>query len=226
MRFLKLLLLAGLIGVPTAWAEDTPRQASLLAFFAQGIQVQGATAELIDVQAWPDTTGPLNWYLPNLRNHPVKISLIATKGSGSHARRWYVSVRVHWWADAIVVTNDTPARSILSIPMLSRKRVDIAGHSGRWWSDARQLAGNRTTRPLRKDQIVFSSFVKRPPLIKRGDEVVIIVQFGGVRVSAMGKALKPARIGDRLRVQNTRSKEVMQATVIDAHTVHVIARGT
>jgi len=225
MRLSGLLLLAVLIGASPAWPVDSSQQASLRAFFAQGVNVDGATAELIDVRAWPDTKGPLRWFLPNLRNHPVKISLIATQGAGSHARRWYVPVRVHWWADAIVVKNDIPVRTILSAPMLNRRRADIAGHAGRWWNDARQLVGTRTTRPLRKGQIVFSSYVKRPPLIKRGDEVVIIVQYGGVRVSAMGKALKPARLGDKLRVQNTRSKQIMQATVIDAHTVHVIARG-
>ncbi len=221
------LLLALLIGTSTsALAEDEPMKASLDAFFAQGVHVSGATAELIGVQRWPDAKGRLNWHLPNLRKHPRQISLIATQGTGSHARRWYVPVRVHWWTDAVVVKNDTQTRAILTASMLEKIRADIAGHAGRWWNNTQQLAGTRTTRPLRKGQVVFSSYVKRPPLIKRGDEVAIIARLGGVRVSAMGKALKPAGLGDTLRVQNMRSRQIRQATVVGAHTVQVISRGT
>lgn len=226
MRLSGLLFLALLAGTSSAaLAEDAPLKASLDAFFAQGVHVSGATAELIDVQRWPNAKGRLIWHLPNLRKHPAQISLMASQGAGLHVRRWYVPVRVHWWADAVVVKDDTPARAMLTSPMLARKRVDIAGHAGRWWSDTRQLVGTRTTRPLRKGQAVFSSYVKRPPLIKRGDAVSMIAHIGGVLVSATGKALKSAGLGDTVRVQNTRSKQVVQATVIGAHTVRIISRG-
>lgn len=226
MRRFGLLFLALLIGTSSAaLAEDAPLKASLDTFFAQGVHVNGATAELISVQRWPKAKGRLIWHLPNLRKHPAQISLMATQGTGLHARRWYVPVRVHWWANAVVVKNDTPARAMLTLPMLDRKHVDIAGHAGRWWNDTRQLVGTRTTRPLRKGQAVFGSYVKRPPLIKRGDEVSMIAHIGGVRVFATGKALKSAGLGDTVRVQNIRSKQVMQATVIGAHAVRVISRG-
>jgi len=226
MRLFGSLLLALLIGTSTsALAEDAPMKISLDAFFARGVHVNGATAELIGVQRWPNAKGRLIWHLPRMRKHPAQISMIATQGAGSHTRRWYVPVRVHWWADAVVVKNDTPARAMLTPPMLGRKRVDIAGHAGRWWNDTRQLVGTRTTRPLRKGQAVFSSYVKRPPLINRGDEVSMLAHIGGIQVFATGKALKSAGLGDTVRVQNIRSKQVMQATVIGAHAVRVILRG-
>ncbi|MDQ6957870.1 MAG: flagellar basal body P-ring formation chaperone FlgA [Mariprofundaceae bacterium] len=226
MRLTGLLFFALLTGVSSAaWAEDTPMKASLDAFFAQGVRVSGATAKLIGVQRWPNAKGRLIWHLPRLRKHPVQISLIATQGTGLHARRWYVPVRVHWWADAVVVKNDTPTRAMLTPSMLDRKLVDVAGHAGRWWNDTRQLVGTRTTRPLQKGQAIFNSYVKRPPLIKRGDEVSMIAHIGGIRVFATGKALRSAGLGDTVRVQNIRSKQIMQATVSGAHTVRVISRG-
>jgi len=224
MHRLGLLSLALLTGT-SALADDAPMKASLDAFFAQGVHVNGATAELIGVQRWPGAKGRLNWHLPRMRKHPVQISMIATQGAGAHTRRWYVPVRVHWWADAVVVKNDTRTRAILTASMLEKIHTDIAGHAGRWWDNIQQLAGTRTTRPLHKGQVVFSSYVKRPPLIKRGDEVSMISHIGGIRVSAMGKALKPAGLGDTLRVQNMRSRQIRQATVVGAHTVQVIPRG-
>jgi len=229
MRFVRassgLLLLALLAGTSSAQAEDASLKASLDAFFARGVHAGGATAELIGVPRWPGIKGRVIWRLPALRNHPRQISLIATRGAGSHMRRWYVPVRLHWWANAVIVKEDMPARAMLSVLMLKRSRADIAGHAGRWWTDTQELAGTRTTRPLRKGDVVFSSYVKRPPLIRRGDEVSIIARWGGIRVTAMGKALKPAGLGDTLRVQNIRSKQIMQATAIGAHTVRVISRG-
>jgi len=219
------LLLALLMGSAPVHAGDASLQNSLNAFFTQGVHVNGATATLISVQRWPDTKGRASWHLPNLRSHPVQISLMATQGSGSHVRRWYVPVRVHWWADAIVAKNNVRAHAMLTTSMLDRKRVDIAGHAGSWWRDPGQLAGTRTTRPLRIGQAIFSSYVKRPPLVRRGDEVMIIARIGGIRVSATGMALKPAGLGDKVRVRNTRSKQVMQATVVGAHTVRAISRG-
>lgn len=225
MRWRSLFILALFIAASPAYAEDTAMHASLDAFFTHGVHVNGARAELISVQRWPETQGRLNWHLPNLRSHPGQISLIATRGAGTHVRRWYVPVRVHWWANAMVASRDMEARTIITSAMLEQKRVDIAGHAGRWWRDPQQLTGMRTTRPLRQGQAIFASFVKRPPLIRRGDEVSLMAHIGGIRVFATGKALKSAGLGDMVRVQNLRSKQIMQATVIGAHAVRVISRG-
>jgi len=198
---------------------------SLHALFAKGIRHQGATAELIEVSRWPATTGNVVWRLPTLSRHTSRLSLIAEQGSGQQKKRWYVPVRVHWWADAVVVKQHAPARSLLLSDALEVKRVDVADHVGVWWAKTSSLNGMQVTRPLHQGDVVYSTSVKQPPLIKRGDVVTIVAHVGAISVHAEGKALKSGSRGDRLLVQNLRSKQMMQATVMDAQTVFVETGG-
>jgi len=204
-----------------AYAADQAMQASLMRFFEQGIIHQGAKAELAEVIRWPDTHGKLNWHLPHLAQHPARLSLIAEQQKNGQLYRWYVPVRIHWWTHALTARSDIPARTRLDTSRLSLKRIDIAGLNGNTWKNPAALNGTRTTRPLRAGQVILSSYITRPPLLKRGDQITLITHIGGVRVTATGKVLKNAASGDRVRVQNLRSKEILQATIIDAHSARI-----
>jgi len=220
-------LLAVLLLVSTSGYADaeTEMEKSMHSFFASGVYSQGARAELIKVVRWPNTSGPVSWTMPNLKNHPGRISLIAEQGKGKNKRIWYVPVKLRWWTKAVVAKNDLPARSILTTSELAQKRINIAGHLGSWWKNKDQVVGTRLTRPIKAGQAIFSSYVKRPKLLSRGDHVTMIVSLGGLKVQATGKMLKSAELGDRVRVENIKSKKVLQAIVVDASTVRVIAGG-
>jgi flagella basal body P-ring formation protein FlgA len=222
-RFLFALTVVALL-MPVSASANAMKD-SLYALFAKGIHYQGATAELIEVGRWPETSEKVTWRLPRIRRHTARISLIAEQGSGRQMRRWYVPVRVHWWADTVVLKQEAPLRSRLLEDMLEVKRRDIAGHVGVWWSRPSELAGMQVTRPLHKGDVIYSSSVKQPPLIRRGDLVTIVARVGSISVRAEGKALKSGSRGDRLLVQNLRSKQMMQAIVMDANTVHVRTGG-
>lgn len=220
-------VLAGLLlAAPVAYAANDTIEASLHRFFQQGVMLGGARAELIKVLQFPDIKqngkGGFRWSLPHLRNHPMRVSLIVEQGQGIHVRRWYVPVQLHWWADALAVRDDVAAHTLLTEDMLEYAHVDVADHAGRWWTDARQLAGTRTTRPLRAGQVLYASYVKRPPLLRRGDRVVLVASIGGIRVTALGEVLKQAGRGDLVRVRNLSSKRMIQATVVDKHTARVL----
>lgn len=198
---------------------------SLHAFFAKGIRHQGATAEFIEVTRWPNATGKVTWRLPRMKRHTTRISLIAEQQDGQQLRRWYVPVRVHWWANAVVMKQEAPIRSRLMPDMLEVKRMDVAGHIGQWREKISDLVGMQVTRPIHKGDVIYSVYVKRPPMIKRGDIVTIIARSGPISVRAAGKAMKSGSRGDRLLVRNLRSKQMLQATIVDAHTVYVYFGG-
>lgn len=219
-------LTVGLLLAFPAYAADAALKASLDAFFARGVHMEGATAELQRVVHWPDTQGAVTWRLPKLKHHPARMSLIAEQGEGRRLRRWYVPVAVRWWAKAVVSRHDLPARSNLTPAVLTLARVNVAGHSGRWWSRIEELAGARSLRPLRAGQVIDAGTIKRPPLLSRGDHVTLVANIGGVQVTTMAKVLRPAGLGDVVRVQNLASKQVVQATVVNRSTVEVQRGGT
>ncbi len=204
---------------------DSSMKESLHAFFARGVYSQGASAELLEVMSWPDTAGKMRWRMPTLHNHPARLSLTAEQGHGRALKRWYVPVRLNWWAQAVTTRQDLPVRSMLMPSMLDIKRVNIAGHSGLWWEQTDDLIGTRLTRHLRAGDIIYSSYIRRPKLLRRGDQVTMIAKYAGLTVTAAGKVMRSAGLGDRVPIQNIRSKQILQGMVVDASTVHVIAGG-
>jgi len=212
-------------GVDKAAGIDRAMQDSLSTFFARGIEHRGAKAELKEVVRWPDTKGSIRWRLPHIANYPANLSLIAEQGKGAKTRRWYVPVRVHWWTKAMLAARDIPAHTRIDASMLKSGKVDMAGISGNAWKTPQALIGTRTTRPLHAGQVLLSSNTIRPALLKSGDQITLIRTIGGIKVTATGKVLRNAGIGDRVRVQNLRSKEVIQATILDAHTASVESGG-
>lgn len=204
-------------------------QASLHNFFRQGVVLAGAHAELVKVLRWPDVKQnakrALRWHLPHLRDHPERVSLIAEQGRGANTRRWYVPVRLRWWVNAVAVRDDIAAHTLLTASSLQYVRANVAGHVGRWWTDTRQLIGTRTTRPLRARQVIYESYVRRPPLLMRGDRIALLASIGGVRVTATGEVLKRGGRGDRVPVRNLSSRRVLQAIVVDRYTARVLVGG-
>jgi len=147
-------VLAGLLlAAQSAYATGDTLEVSLHRFFKQGVVLAGAKAGLIKVLRWPEIKqkgkGAFRWHLPHLRNHPLRVSLVLEQGTGERARRWYVPVQLHWWANALAVRDDIAARTLLIPSMLHTVHTDVADHTGFWWTDARQLVDTRTTRPLR-----------------------------------------------------------------------------
>ncbi|MDQ6966885.1 MAG: flagellar basal body P-ring formation chaperone FlgA [Mariprofundaceae bacterium] len=226
---LHLALAALLIIGPAVSAQasdiDQAMQDSLSTFFAHGIEHRGARAELKEVIRWPDTQGPVRWRLPHIASYPANLSLIAEQGKASKTRRWYVPVRVHWWTRAMLAARDIPAHTRIDASMLKSGKVDMAGISSNGWKTPEALIGTKTTRPLHAGQVLLSSNTIRHALLKSGDRVTLVRTIGGIQVTATGKVLKNAGIGDRVRVQNLRSKEVIQATILDAHTASVESGG-
>ncbi len=222
-----LLFLFTLPAIADADAEtDKAMRDSIKQFFAQGVYVKNARAELVEVLRWPDTAGTLRWRIPVLNNHSARPSLIAERGHGKLLRRWYVPVRLNWWAQVVVAKKDLPARSRLSVNMLDRARVNVAGHSGSWWKKTSSLAGMQLTRPLQAGDAIYTSYVHRPKLIRRGDHVTMIASYGNLKVTAVGKALRSAGIGDRVSIRNLKSKQVVQGVVASASTVHILTGET
>ena len=95
---------------------------------------------------------------------------------------------------------DLPANTVLSFD-------DIAGQR------ARRNIGPQTV--LRIDQFEF------PPVVRRGDRVIILAESSGLRITALGEIQNAAKVGERVRVVNLDSNKTLLARVIDARTVQV-----
>jgi flagella basal body P-ring formation protein FlgA len=87
-------------------------------------------------------------------------------------------------------------------------------------TDLSTLQGKQVTRRMRTGQIIDSKFVSSPPLVEKGNEVVIIAEKEGFNATTKGIALETGASGEQIKVQNSQSKKVIRAVVSGVNQVH------
>lgn len=63
--------------------------------------------------------------------------------------------------------------------------------------------------------------LRRPPAVKRGNQVTILGRAGGVEVRMSGTALSDGATGQRIKVRNSSSSRQVEGTVVAVNTVEV-----
>ena len=88
-------------------------------------------------------------------------------------------------------------------------------------SDPEAVLGKRTRRAIGSRTPLRADLIELPPLVKRGDLVVIIAETSGLKITTLGQVKKRGRLGERIPVVNMDSKKILYARVIDSNTVKV-----
>ena len=84
-----------------------------------------------------------------------------------------------------------------------------------------EVLGKRTKRTITASSFLTTACIELPPLVKRGDVVLIIAESEGLRITALGEVRKSGCRGEKIRVLNLDSKKAVYARVVDADTVIV-----
>lgn len=102
-------------------------------------------------------------------------------------------------------------------------RIDhVAGNAV---TDPKQLVGMTARRPLRSGQMLRLSDVAMAPTIHRGSMVTLLVQTSNMTLTAQGRALEDAAIGQPIRVVNPMSNKTLTGVVKDPTTVAIPLAG-
>jgi flagella basal body P-ring formation protein FlgA len=90
-----------------------------------------------------------------------------------------------------------------------------------YYTRIEDVIGKQMQRKVGNGEIIFSSMIEIPPLIYKGDKVTIIAESSALLIKTTGIALSDGYAGEQIRVKNTMSNKVIQAKVVDQHTVKV-----
>jgi len=99
--------------------------------------------------------------------------------------------------------------------------MDLADLPANIVSDPEAVLGKRTKRAVGAQIPLRTDLIELPPLVKRGDLVVILVESNGLKITTLGQVKKKGRLGERIPVVNMDSKKILHARVIDSNTVKV-----
>ena len=84
-----------------------------------------------------------------------------------------------------------------------------------------QLVGQTVAKPVGPQEIITNRHLSQAPVIKRGEEVTVILDHAGLTVSTKGLAREEGFLGRSIRMLNPKSNKEFTAQVVDAKTVKV-----
>ncbi len=84
-----------------------------------------------------------------------------------------------------------------------------------------QVIGRTLARKLSPQEIFTFQHLSNQPLIKKGEEVTVVLEQDGMTITTKGVAREEGHQGRAIRMLNPKSKKEFQALVVDARTVQV-----
>ncbi|MFZ0612000.1 MAG: flagellar basal body P-ring formation chaperone FlgA [Desulfobacterales bacterium] len=88
-------------------------------------------------------------------------------------------------------------------------------------TDDDEIIGMRARRNIDAGDILRPDLMEMPPLVKRGDMVMIVAESEGIKVTATGEVKSDGLRGERVKVVNLDSNKRFFARVLDKKTVMV-----
>ena len=128
---------------------------------------------------------------------------------------------VYEMAQVPVPTRLISAGEIVNADDIEWQAVQLGRLVNNSLTDTQQVIGYMAKRPLKAGQVLRMSDLVMAPAVKKNDLVRLVVQSGQMTLSAQGKVLQDAAIGQTVRVVNVTTNRQLSGTVIDAGTVAV-----
>lgn len=88
-------------------------------------------------------------------------------------------------------------------------------------SNLGEVVGKRVRRPIGRGNTVKLDYLEDPPLVRRGEEVLLLLEKGKLRITAKGVAKDEGSKGDIVRVENISSGKVIRGRVVEQRIVRV-----
>lgn len=90
-----------------------------------------------------------------------------------------------------------------------------------FFTSQEQVVGHMLAKSIGPQEIITTRHLSNQPVIKRGDNVNVVLEQDGLEISTKGIAQEQGQLGKTIRLLNPKSKKEFQGLVLDAKTVKV-----
>ncbi len=118
------------------------------------------------------------------------------------------------WSCEVIVFAEDLAKGERVYPWAVEEKREYMNRCPRQNIDPEEIVNYITLRNVRKGELVKRSYLKREHLVKRGDEVEIVVRSGTIEIAIRGEALDNGFMGDTIRVKRIGGGKVLRGRVI------------
>lgn len=230
------------------WAPANKYQRVLVARQAQRIdpaqvtqQVKDALREYLDTDKEVELSfdvGDINLVLPtnvaatlsvqDIRFDPASqrfAAQLVVPASGPTLISRLVAGSIYETVQLPVLARSVAPGEVIQLADLDWMAIRIDRVAANAVTDPKQLVGMTARRPLRGGQMLRLSDIAMAPAIHRGSMVTLMVQTENMTLTAQGRALEDAALGQPIRVVNTMSNKPLTGVVKDQTTVTIPITG-
>ena len=136
-------------------------------------------------------------------------------------KRVWATVTIEEFATVVVTKKPLGRYKPITEDDIELQKLDLAKLPSNAITDPNAVLGKRTRRAIGTRTVLSSNMVELPPLVKRGDVVVIVAESDGLKITTLGQVKKKGRLGERIPVINFDTKKILYAQVLDSNTVKV-----
>lgn len=149
----------------------------------------------------PACAGALQAQAPDLGRGASRVSVPVSCGTGQN---WSVRVpvRVQLFRQVLVSSRGLARGDVIGDGDVHPEEYDVARLGYGYLTDPAQLYGRQLRRPLTAGTVVTPGMLAPREVVRRGQQVRLVVDAGNIQVSAVGIALQAGDRGDLVRVKS------------------------
>ncbi len=165
-------------------------------------------------------TVPLEAYSNNDRFDAGVLS-IGVRCHGKHKWALYNSAKLIFYQQVLVLKRSLKRNSLVDTDNVVLKKYPSTKIRRGYFTQYQQIKNQLTTRNIRAGTILQPTHLRTPKLIKKGEQVIIHASSSSISIKMSGRALMDGSLGQQIRIKNSKSKKVIEATVVKAGIVSV-----
>jgi flagella basal body P-ring formation protein FlgA len=149
-------------------------------------------------------------------------TVVGVRCAGDAPWKVYVPVDVIVTDDVLVAARTLPGGQVPGPGDVRVEKRDVSRLVGGYLSTPDELAGQRLKSQLHAGRIITPAMLQADEVIRRGQTVTLLVKDEGVTIRMAGKALMKGALNQRIRVENSGSKRVVEGLVRSPEHVEVL----
>ncbi len=130
-----------------------------------------------------------------------------------------VRLRTRFWREAVVAARAIHTGEAIDPDAIALRTVAVLDESDDLITDPSEVVGKIAKRPISVGQPVRRISIDEPAVIRRGQNVKLLVKLDGAVMETGAVAQQDGKVGARVRVLVTDTRKTLLATVVDAQTV-------
>ncbi len=127
----------------------------------------------------------------------------------------YVPVTIKLYRTVVVAARPLNANRLISSSDIKLAQIDISTVRKAYFKEAKLVIGQQIKYPVVAGAVLNANNVRPQKIVRRGETITLIAEAGSMQVRMTGMALSDAVLGERIRVENSSSKRIVEG-VVDA----------